>query len=131
MKFRKKKKRIAVGATPGIKFMAQIVKGETIDFKKMAEMMDKASTVNKGDILAVLDLMAATATWMLEEGHPVKFDGFGTFTPKAKVKAVDTIEEVTAQTVESVGVRYTPDVDVKAKMKSVSIHIEDTEESAN
>lgn len=131
MKFRKKKKRIAVGATPGVKFMAQIVKGETINFKKMADMMDKASTVNKGDILAVLDLMSATAVWMLQEGHPVKFDGFGTFVPKAKVKAMETAEEVTAQTIESIGVRYTPDVDVKAKMKSVSIHIEETETPAN
>lgn len=123
MLFKKRKKKITVGFSPGDKYLAQIEKGETIDFKKMAVMIEKSTTVSKGDALNVLDAMSSTAVWMLQEGHPVKFDGLGQFTPKAKVKAVDTPEEVTEETIENIGIRYTPTVELKSLMKSVSIRI--------
>ena len=127
MKFRKKKKRIAVGLTPGDKWLAQMIKGETINFKKLAAMIEKISTVSKGDTLNALDALVSSTTWMLQEGHSVKFDGLGTFYPKAKVKAVDTSDEVTADTVLRVGVGFTPETDFKADMKSVPISIEPLE----
>jgi predicted histone-like DNA-binding protein len=129
MKFKKKKKRITVGTTPGIKFMAQIVKGETITFKTMAAMIEKSSTVSKGDILNVLDSVTAQTIFMLQAGHSVKYDGLGTFNIRTKVKAVDTIEEVTAETVERVGIGFSPEIDFKNQIKTVPIHIEDTEDS--
>ena len=128
MKFRKQKKRIVVGATPGIKFLAQIVKGETITFKTMAAMIEKSSTVSKGDILNVLDSVASQTIFMLQAGHSVKYDGLGTFNIRTKVKAMDTIEEVTAETVERVGIGFNPEVDFKNQIKSVPIHIEDDTE---
>ena len=127
MKFRKVKRRIPVGATPGVKFLAQIVKGETINFKTMAEMMVTSSTVSKGDTLNVLDSLVTQTLFMLEAGHSVKYDGFGTFYPRPKVKAMPTAEEVTADTVENVGIGFLPEIDARKKMKSVPIHIEEPE----
>ncbi|MDD3668665.1 MAG: hypothetical protein PHY75_07920, partial [Bacteroidales bacterium] len=69
MKFRKKKKKIAVGSNPGDKWMAQMIKGETINFKKLAAMIEKSSTVSKGDALNALDALVSSTTWMLQEGH--------------------------------------------------------------
>lgn len=128
MKFRKKKKKIAVGSNPGDKWMAQMIKGQTINFKKLAAMIEKSSTVSKGDALNALDALVASTTWMLQEGHSVKFDGLGTFYPKAKVKAVNTPEEVTADTVLRVGVGFTPETDFKEDMKGVSISVEPLED---
>ena len=42
MKFRKKKKKIAVGSNPGDKWMAQMIKGQTINFNKLAAMIYKS-----------------------------------------------------------------------------------------
>ncbi|MDD4703710.1 MAG: hypothetical protein PHE28_05205, partial [Bacteroidales bacterium] len=59
----------------GDKWMAQMIKGETINFKKLAAMIEKSSTVSKGDALNALDALVSSTTWMLQEGHSVKFDG--------------------------------------------------------
>ena len=128
MKFKKKQKKISVGPNPGIKYVASMVKGETIGFKKMAEMIEKSSTVSRGDIQAVLDLMASTTVWMVEAGHPVRYDGFGIFTPTAKVKAVDNPDDVTTETIGRIGMRFTPTVEIKDKLNNVSKNIDPIDE---
>lgn len=128
MKFKKLKKKITTGATPGMKFVAKIVKGETIPFKRMAEMMVTSSTVSKGDTLNVLDSLITQTLFMLEAGHSVKFDGLGTFYVKPKVKAMTTPEEVTAETIERIGIGFLPEMDVRDRMSKVSISIDPLEE---
>lgn len=121
MEFKKVKRNVTVGHTPGVKYMAQIVRGETIDFNKMADMIAETSTISKGDILAVLEQMQTTAAWMMQAGHSVRFGDLGIFTPTAKVKAVDTEEKVTVDTIQRMYTRFTPSVDLKQKMKSSKI----------
>ncbi|MBP1629398.1 MAG: domain fused to wHTH, Ig, or Glycine-rich motif [Bacteroidetes bacterium] len=124
MKFRKVKKNIHVGYSPGEKYLAQPVKGETIDFKAMAAMIEKSTTVSRGDTLNVLDAMATAAVTMIKAGHNVKFDGLGIFDLKTKVKAMNTPEEVTADTIERITIGFIPTVELKDQMKSVSISID-------
>ena len=121
MEFKKVKRNVTVGHTPGVKYMAQIVRGETIDFNKMADMIAETSTISKGDILAVLEQMQTTALWMMQAGHSVRFGDLGIFTPTAKVKAVNTEEEVTAETIQRIYTRFTPSVEMKKKMKSSKV----------
>lgn len=128
MKFKKGKRRITTGSSPGEKFVAKIVKGETIPFKSMAEMMVTSSTVSKGDTLNVLDSLITQTLYMLKAGHSVKYDGFGTFYVRTKVKAVDTADEVTAETIQYIGVGFLPEMDVRNDMKNVSISIEPLDE---
>ncbi|MBP1629949.1 MAG: domain fused to wHTH, Ig, or Glycine-rich motif [Bacteroidetes bacterium] len=128
MKFKKTKKDIHVGYNPGEKYLAQLVKYETISFKTMAQMIEKSSTVSRGDIMNVMDSMMAQTLFMLKAGHPVKYDGFGTFHIKTKVKAMNTPEEVTASTIESIAISFLPDKEARDDMKTVSISIDDIEE---
>ena len=130
MRFKKLKKRITTGATPGVKFVAKLVKGETIPFKRMSEMMVTSSTVSKGDTLNVLDSLVTNTLYMLQAGHSVRFDGLGTFYPKAKVKAMETAEEVTAETIESIGIGFLAESDAREKMKSSSISILSLDENS-
>ena len=94
----------------------------------MAEMMVTSSTVSKGDTLNVLDSLITQTLYMLRAGHSVKYDGFGTFYVRTKVKAVDTADEVTAETIQYIGVGFLPEMDVRNDMKNVSISIEPLDE---
>jgi predicted histone-like DNA-binding protein len=123
MIFKKWKKKITTGYTPGEKYVAKIVKGETIPFKRMAEMMVTSSTVSKGDTLNVLDSLVTQTLFMLESGHSVKFDGLGTFYPKAKVRAMATADEVTAETIGTIGIGFLAEIDAREKMNKTSISI--------
>lgn len=127
MKFKKKKRKITTGASPGDKFVAQLDKGVKVSTEQLAEMMVTSSTVSKGDMLNVIDSIITQMFYVLQLGHSIKLRGFGTFYVKTKVKAVNTLEEVTADTIERITIGFLPDVEVKDRMKKISITIESEE----
>ena len=54
LRFVKVKRRITVGATPGVKFLARMVQGNVIDMKGLAERVSKTSSLSRGDIYSVV-----------------------------------------------------------------------------
>ena len=128
MRFKKKKRKITTGLNPGDKFVAQPERGDKVSTEQLAEMLVTASTVSKGDMLNTLDSVITQMIYLLQFGHSIKLRGFGTFYVKTKVKAVDTLEEVTADTVERIGIGFLPDVEAKDRMKKAPINIIPSEE---
>ncbi len=128
MRFKKRKRKITTGFSPGEKFVAQLEKVQDVSTEMLAEMMVTSSTVSKGDMLNVLDSAITQMFYLLQLGHTVRLRGFGTFYVRTRVKAVDTLEEVTANTVEYIGIGFRPEVGVRDRMKKVSINIIPSEE---
>ncbi|MBP1644457.1 MAG: bacterial DNA-binding protein [Bacteroidetes bacterium] len=127
MLFKKKKRKITTGASPGDKFVAQLDRGVKVNTEQLAEMMVTSSTVTKGDMLNSIDSLITQMYYVLQLGHSVKLRGFGTFYVKTKVKAVNTADEVTADTIERITIGFIPDVEVRDRMKKVSITVESEE----
>ncbi len=127
MLFKKKKRKITTGASPGEKFVAQLDRGVKVNTEQLAEMMVTSSTVTKGDMLNSIDSLITQMYYVLQLGHSVKLRGFGTFYVKTKVKAVNTADEVTADTIERITIGFIPDVEVRDRMKKVSITVESEE----
>lgn len=128
MRFKKKKRKITTGSSPGEKFVAQLDRGVKVNTEQLAEMMVTSSTVSKGDMLNSIDSLITQMFYVLQLGHSVKLRGFGTFYVKTKVKAVNTLEEVTADTVERITIGFIPEVEIRDRMKKISITIEASEE---
>jgi predicted histone-like DNA-binding protein len=128
MRFKKSKRKITTGSSPGDKFVPQLDRGVKVNTEQLAEMMVTSSTVSKGDMLNTIDSLITQMFYVLQLGHSVKLRGFGTFYVKTKVKAVDTLEEVTADTVERITIGFLPDVEIRDRMKKISITIEASEE---
>jgi predicted histone-like DNA-binding protein len=128
MRFKKKKRKITTGLNPGDKFVAQPERGDKVSTEQLAEMLVTASTVSKGDMLNTLDSVITQMIYLLQFGHSIKLRGFGTFYVKTKVRAVNTLEEVTADTVERITIGFLPDVEAKDRMKKSPINIIPSEE---
>lgn len=128
MRFKKKKRKVTTGFSPGDKYVAQLDRGEKVTTEQLAEMLVTSSTVSKGDMLNTLDSVITQMLYVMQLGHSIKLRGFGTFYVKTKVKAVDTLEEVTADTVERIGIGFLPDVEAKDRMKKAPINIIPSEE---
>lgn len=128
MRFKKKKRKVTTGFSPGDKYVAQLDRGEKVTTEQLAEMLVTSSTVSKGDMLNTLDSVITQMIYVMQLGHSIKLRGFGTFYVKTKVKAVDTLEEVTADTVERIGIGFLPDVEAKDRMKKAPINIIPSEE---
>lgn len=128
MRFKKKKRKVTTGFSPGDKYVAQLDRGEKVTTEQLAEMLVTSSTVSKGDMLNTLDSVITQMIYVMQLGHSIKLRGFGTFYVKTKVKAVDTLEEVTADTVERITIGFLPDVEAKDRMKKSPINIIPSEE---
>lgn len=119
------KRRIAVGATPGVKFFARIFMGETYTFEQIAEMIAETSAMSVGDIMSVLKQLEKVISWHLLMGHPIKLGSLGTFYPGISAKAVETIEEVTPDTIRRVYCRFRPSIWLNKELKDSKKSVEE------
>ena len=88
-----------------------VTSGEPISTKKVAERLAKISTVSYADVVAVLAELAGVMSDYMSLGRTVKLDGLGTFyyTITATGNGVDTPEEVNADQITGVRVRFIPE----------------------
>lgn len=85
--------------------------GEPIETEKIIERLSQISTVSKADVQAVLADLASVMADYMALGHTVKLDGLGTFyyTAVASKQGVATKEEVSADQITGVRVRFIPE----------------------
>lgn len=123
--FIKIKKRIAVGTTPGIKFMARIFREKPVDLKIIADRIAATSTMSKGDIMGVFQQFETVLAWYITEGIPIKLGILGTFTPGIQATACNTLEEVTENTIKRKYIIYKPSVELKKMLEDTKINYVD------
>jgi len=128
LRFVKVKRRITVGATPGVKFLARMVQGNVIDMKGLAERVSKTSSLSRGDIYSVVLEISDIMTMELLEGNQVEFGEIGKFIPKFSAKAMETLEEVDASTITRVYADFSPSVAFRKKMSELKIEFESIED---
>ena len=95
----------------GLWYPKSITMGEPIDTEKIIDRLSAISTVSKADVRAVLADLASVMADYMALGHTVKLDGLGTFyyTAVASKQGVATKEEVTADLITGVRVRFLPE----------------------
>lgn len=103
----KVKRRIAVGPTPGIKFLASIVRTPNMTQEELEERIANATSLTAGDVSSVLKSMAFEIALAVSNGRSVE-TSLGVFQVQLKVDTVDTLEEVTVETIDKVNVRFYP-----------------------
>ena len=84
---------------------------EPFTTEQLADRLAEISTVSRADVYAVLGNLPGVMADMMAQGRSVRMDGLGTFryTINAEKKGVDTAEEVGAEQIVAVRVRYTPE----------------------
>ena len=127
VRFMKTKRRIAVGPTPGVKFLAKIIYGDTITLEKLSEMIAETSALSQGDIYSVLIQLQKVLSWLLSEGIPVDLGKFGRLYPGIKAKSVDTFEEVTVETILEFYIRFFPSPAFKELIKNQKFEFHEVE----
>lgn len=108
IKYFKLKRKIVVNSVIFEKYIPKIQVESPVGFDQMAEMIEKKSTMSRGDILGVLSELETTACWMLENGNPVTLGIFGTFYPTIEAMSVDSPEKVSSKLIKRFRVLYKP-----------------------
>ncbi|MBP1644661.1 MAG: domain fused to wHTH, Ig, or Glycine-rich motif [Bacteroidetes bacterium] len=125
LRYYRKKRKVNINGVTVEKFIAELDKQETIGIEKIAEVIEKNSTLSKGDLINAFYQMLDVAETFLLEGHKVDFSPFGTFTPSINASACDSPEEITTKTIKRLYPIYKPSVYLKEKFKQAEFRLGD------
>ena len=107
------------------KYMANMQKETTIDFEKMSEMIEKKSSMSRGDIMGILMEVETVSADMLLLGHTIELGALGTLVPSMQATACDNPEDVTSQTIKRFHPIFKPSKYLKKKFKEAVFHLGD------
>lgn len=84
-----------------------------ITLKQLSKRISSMSTVNSGDILAVLDLLVQVMQEEIAQGRIVRLGDFGTFSLTLSAEGQAKAEEVTASSVKAAKLQFRPGKELK------------------
>jgi len=127
IKFFKYKRNVFLNKELQEKYMPKMQIETVADFEMIAQMIEKKSSMSRGDILGVLAELETTILWMLENGHPVSLGLLGTFYPGIEVKMVDSPQEVTRNLIKRFKIIFKPSKYFKKRLKNIEFVLGDSE----
>lgn len=125
IKYFRQKRKIVINSVSEDKYIAKIQVESKVGFEQIAEMVEKKSTISRGDLLGVFAEMEEASIFMLENGHPVDLGFFGSYYPSIEAKVVDTPEEVTTKTITRFKAIFRPSKYLKERLKNVTFVLGD------
>ena len=106
-------------------YVARIQTETNFTLEMLAEMIEKKSSMSRGDIMGVLAELETTICWMLENGHPVTLGILGTFYPYIEATTVDDAESVTSKLIKRFKILFKPSTYLKNRLKKVGFVLGD------
>lgn len=96
----------------GLYYPQAVVVGKKVTTKQLGKALSDRSTVTLADTLAVLSELGAVMSTFMAQGRSVALEGLGSFryTINSQKLGVETEDEVSANQIRSVRVRFVPEV---------------------
>ena len=119
------KRDINVGNNPGEKYIARMVREQSVDLNYIAEQIAGASTMSKADVMGVLQQLQVEMSYHFLRGASVKLGLLGTFTPYIRAKSQLNADEVKASTIKGLHITFRPSSWLNTKIKGASFKLID------
>ncbi|MCK9162993.1 MAG: HU family DNA-binding protein [Bacteroidales bacterium] len=116
IEYKKVKRMITVGPNPGMKYLAEIVRGQTVELDEIYKDMTDLTSLSRGDIMSSIDTLTQLFMKYFKSGRNVNLGEFGRFRMYLDATAVETLEEVTADTIKKPNVRFTMGNELKKEV---------------
>jgi predicted histone-like DNA-binding protein len=98
------------------KFYAQVVSSGKTDLERLAYLVANQSTVREGDCYAVILSLIHNIVDELKQGKIVKLDKLGTFNISLSSDGKENADEVSANTIKDVRIKFRPDQRIKSSL---------------
>ncbi len=126
IQFVKVKRNINFGENPGERFIARIVREQSVDLDYIAEQIAGASTMSKADVMGVLQQLQVEMSYHLLRGASVRLGLLGTFTPNLRAKSQETADLVKADTIKGLHIAFRPSPWLIYQIKNAKFNYVDT-----
>ncbi len=125
VKYHKQKRIIVVNSVNEERYIPKMQLESPVGFEQIAEMIEKKSTMSRGDIMGVLAELEVTTCYMLENGHPVTLGLMGTFYPAIETESALKPEDVTSRLIKRFKILFKPSTYLKRRLKHVGFVLGD------
>ena len=125
IKYHKQKRIIVVNSINEERFVPKMQLEAPVGFEQIAEMIEKKSTMSRGDIMGVLAELEVTSCFMLENGHPVTLGLMGTFYPTIETESALRAEDVSSKLIKRFKILFKPSTYLKKRFKHVGFVLGD------
>ena len=125
VKYHKQKRIIVVNSVNEERYIPKMQLESPVGFEQIAEMIEKKSTMSRGDIMGVLAELEVTTCYMLENGHPVTLGLMGTFYPAIETESTLRAEDVTSKLIKRFKILFKPSTYLKKRFKHVGFVLGD------
>ena len=122
---------LKIGKNPGKKFVMRPDLYSAIAEKKVFQEAATHSGISSGVIKAAWDAAGEVIRTWATEGHRVPLPGLGTMRFGVRSKAVDNLDDVKTGLITTRRIIFTPNVEVKDKLKNTAIQITCLDEDGN
>lgn len=102
-------------------FVATADRGSVIDTKKIARYISEETGYKPAVVNTILTNLTERMVEWMEEGHGVRFDGFGSFMPAVKSRSSENLEECG---VKRVRVSFFPSRALAQRVNAINISTE-------
>ena len=126
IQFVKVKRNINFGENPGERFIARIVREQSVDLDYIAEQIAGASTMSKADVMGVLQQLQVEMSYHLLRGASVRLGLLGTFTPNLRAKSQESADLVKADTIKGLHIAFRPSPWLTYQIKNAKFNYVDT-----
>ena len=117
------RREVKLGKKPGMKFVMRPDLYIPIQEKKVFAEASTHSGISSGVIKAAWDAAGEVLRTWATEGHSVPLPGLGTMRFGVRSKAVEKLEDVKANLINTRRIVFTPSVEVKDELKNTAIQI--------
>lgn len=101
------------------KFYARATTKEVKGLLDLADIMSDGGTIRRSDIYAVLISLVSAITREIKSGNRVNMGELGTFYPSINSEGYETAEEVSANGIKKVNLRYRPAKEMKKVLRTL------------
>lgn len=101
------------------KFYPKIVRGATVNTKKIAALLQERTTLDIGEVYGFLTALSKGIRYYVTDSYVVEVDGLGIFSPTLSAKSVNTTDELKVDTITKKGVNYRPTADMKKSYEQI------------
>ena len=114
---------VSVGSNPGEKFQARIKRSQMIEEKDLCEEITQATTLARGEVRLVIEQLQYHIKKKKKNGESVRLKELGICYPAIAAKAVNTIDEVTPETITRKFLKYRQNVTTRKEMNDTPIKL--------
>lgn len=101
-------------------YSANMVKYGKTTTRQLAMHINERTSHTRADVLGLIEAISAEMLREMLMGKSVELEGLGTFSLDIRSSSTESQEDFTYRNIEGLKIRFTPSIEIKAKLAEVS-----------